>query len=78
MLMDNVRSLEIAYFDARLNGWVDKWTDQSLLPNLVRVRLTLAGSDAPLEVVERVPGGGVSKLPPANLPVNPITRPPGT
>lgn len=60
-LMDNVQSLEIAYFDARLNGWVDKWTDTSLLPNLVRVRLTPAGTEAPYEIVERVPGGGIAK-----------------
>ena len=62
-LMDNVQSLEIAYFDARLNGWVDKWVDTSVLPNLVRVRLTTAGSEAPYEIVERVPGGGIARNP---------------
>ena len=65
MLMDNVKSLEIAYFDARLNGWVDKWTDATMLPNLVRVRLAIGGDDRPMEIVERVPGGGIAK---ANLP----------
>ena len=62
MLMDNVKGLEIAYFDARLNGWVDKWTDQSMLPNLVRVRLSMLGNDQPLEIVERIPGGGLTKV----------------
>ena len=62
MLMDNVQGLEIAYFDARLNGWVDKWTDSSLLPNLVRVRLTPKGTETPYEIVERVPGGGIAKV----------------
>ncbi len=62
MLMDNVKALEIAYFDARLNGWMDKWTDASYLPNLVRVRLSVAGAVAPYEIVERVPGGGIAKV----------------
>ena len=74
LLMDKVHSLEIAYYDARLGGWVDKWTDQSILPTLVRLRLTLAGEDEPLEIVERIPGGGVSRLPPTSLPPNPIGR----
>ncbi len=64
LLMDNVKGLEIAYFDARLNGWVDKWTDQSILPNLVRVRLSILGESAPYEIVERVPGGGLAKVNP--------------
>ena len=62
-LMDNVSGLEIAYFDARLNGWVDKWTDQTALPNLVRLRVSLVGDSAPYEIVERVPGGGLSRNP---------------
>ena len=66
-LMDNVKGLEIAYFDARLNGWVDKWTDQALLPNLVRVRLSVLGTENPYEIIERVPGGGIAKVIPANL-----------
>ena len=67
MLMDHVQSLEIAYFDSRLNGWVDKWTDQSQLPNLVRLRLTMVGDGVPLEIVERVPGGGISRLSPGGV-----------
>ena len=66
-LMDNVSSLEVAYFDSRLNGWVDKWTDQSNLPNLVRVRVTLAGNSTPYEMVERVPGGGLAKVIPTSI-----------
>ena len=66
-LMDNVKGLEIAYFDSRLNGWVDKWTDQTILPNLVRVRLSVLGTDDPYEIIERVPGGGIAKVLPANL-----------
>ena len=61
-LMDGVRAVEIAYFDARLNGWVDKWTDQKVLPNLVRLRLTTGDHPEPYEIVTRVPGGGLQHL----------------
>ncbi len=66
-LMDNISALEIAYFDSRLNGWQDKWTDQSSLPNLVRVRVSLAGNSQPYEIVQRVPGGGLTKVIPMTL-----------
>ncbi len=71
-LMDNVKGLEISYFDARLNGWVDKWTDTSTLPNLVRVRLALGEGRAPYEIVERVPGGTANAkvVPQVALPTN--------
>ncbi len=75
-LMDNVSALEIAYFDSRLNGWQDKWTDQANLPNLVRMRVSLVGNSQPYEIVERVPGGGVAKVIPTSvLPggFNPVT-----
>lgn len=64
-LMDGVSAIEMAYFDSRLNGWVDRWTDSGALPNLVRVRLTLGSNGVPpYEIVLRVPGGGIKALPP--------------
>ena len=36
-LLDDVRSLQIRYFDPRLNAWVERWTDTSRLPRLVRL-----------------------------------------
>ena len=36
-LLDDVRSLQIRYFDPRLNAWVERWTDTSTLPRLVEV-----------------------------------------
>jgi prepilin-type N-terminal cleavage/methylation domain-containing protein len=36
-LIENVESLQIRYFDARLNTWVDRWTDIVVLPELVKV-----------------------------------------
>ncbi len=66
-LLDNVSALEIAYFDSRLNGWQDKWTDQTNLPNLIRVRVSLAGNSQPYEIVQRVPSGGLAKVIPTSV-----------
>ena len=63
-LLPGVQQLEIAYFDARLNSWVDRWVDSVMLPNLVRLRLTFAPGQPPYEIVERVPNGGLTRLPP--------------
>ena len=78
-LMDNVNALEVTYFDARLNGWVDRWTDPKALPNLVRVRLGTTDRAEPYEIVERVPGGGVQRvaLPPVTAGFNPALQPNG-
>ena len=65
-LLDDVRALEIDYFDPRLNTWVDKWNDPTMTPSLVRVCLAMEGGGAPYEFIERVPGGGVPRMP-ANL-----------
>jgi type II secretory pathway pseudopilin PulG len=36
-LLDDVRSLQIRYFDPRLNAWVERWTDPGILPKLVKL-----------------------------------------
>ena len=74
-LLDDVRALEIGYYDARLNGWVDKWTDPQALPNLVRLRVTTASRTEPYEMVLRVPGGGLTRV--DALPNIPGILPPG-
>jgi len=43
-LIENVRSFQVRYFDARLNVWVERWTDSGTLPRLVK--LTVGRSDA--------------------------------
>src|ERR1700731_887668 len=43
-LIANVRSLQVSYFDARLNVWVERWTDAGTLPRLVK--LTVGRTDA--------------------------------
>ncbi len=50
-LIENLQSMEIRYFDPRLNAWVDRWTDRGTLPHLVRVTLLRAGATVPWEAV---------------------------
>jgi type II secretory pathway pseudopilin PulG len=46
-LLTNLTSMEIRYFDPRLNSWVDRWTDRGTLPHLVRLTITRVGSTVP-------------------------------
>ena len=81
-LLGGVRSLEISYYDPRLNSWQDQWNDDTLIPSLVRVRLALENSGAPYEFIEQVPGGGLRRglpntlsvpgYPPGGAPNNPL------
>lgn len=50
-LLSNLKSIEIRYFDPRLNAWVDRWTDRGTLPHLVRLTIERAGSSIPWEAV---------------------------
>jgi len=50
-LLGNVGSLEIRYFDPRLNVWVEKWTDTVTLPRLVKVTVGRADSPVPWEAI---------------------------
>jgi prepilin-type N-terminal cleavage/methylation domain-containing protein len=50
-LLTGVNSMEIRYFDPRLNAWVDRWTDRGTLPHLVRLTIGRAGSAVPWETV---------------------------
>lgn len=36
-LLDKVTSLQVRYFDVRLNAWVERWTDTVTLPKLIKV-----------------------------------------
>ncbi|HEY2711707.1 MAG TPA: prepilin-type N-terminal cleavage/methylation domain-containing protein [Chthoniobacterales bacterium] len=46
-LLSNITSLEIRYFDPRLNAWVDRWTDRGTLPHLVRLTIERVGARVP-------------------------------
>ena len=50
-LLDDVRSLEIRYFDPRLNTWIDRWTDTATLPRLVKLAIGRTDLSVPWEVV---------------------------
>ncbi len=50
-LLDDVRSLQIRYFDSRLNAWVEKWSDTSTMPRLVRLVIGRPDRSTPWEAV---------------------------
>ena len=50
-LLDDVRSLQIRYFDSRLNAWVEKWTDTSTMPKLIRVVIGRPDRSVPWEAI---------------------------
>jgi prepilin-type N-terminal cleavage/methylation domain-containing protein len=50
-VLDDVKSLEIRYFDPRVNVWVDKWTDTVVLPRLIRLVLGRPDRRAPVEAI---------------------------
>ena len=50
-LIQNVSSLKVRYFDARLNVWVERWTDVGTLPQLVKVTVGRSDAAAPWETI---------------------------
>ena len=50
-LIEDVRSLQVRYFDARLNVWVERWTDTGTLPRLVKVTINRSDAAAPWEAI---------------------------
>lgn len=50
-LIENIDSMQIRYFDPRLNGWVERWLEGGRLPRLVKLTITPADGTAPWEIV---------------------------
>ena len=50
-LIEGVNSLQIRYFDPRLNVWLDKWTDTVTLPRLVKVIVGRTDASVPWEAI---------------------------
>ena len=50
-LIEDVRSLQVRYFDARLNAWVERWTDTGTLPRLVKVTVNRSDAAPPWEAI---------------------------
>ena len=54
-LMQNVKALEIRYYDRRLNAWLEKWTDQATRPKLVRMRIWRVNDEEAYEKIFSLP-----------------------
>jgi prepilin-type N-terminal cleavage/methylation domain-containing protein len=54
-LLSNLASMEISYYDARINSWVSDWNDAATLPDLVRFRFQFANGAPDYETVIRLP-----------------------
>jgi hypothetical protein len=50
-LLENVRGLQVRFFDARLNVWVTRWTDTVTLPRLVKVTIDRNDAAVPWEAI---------------------------
>lgn len=50
-LLQHVQSLQLRYFDPRLNTWVDAWTDTVTLPRLVKVAIGRTNNSVPWEAI---------------------------
>ena len=50
-LIDDVNSLQIRYFDSRLNTWVQRWVDTVTLPRLVKIVIGRSDAPVPIEIV---------------------------
>jgi prepilin-type N-terminal cleavage/methylation domain-containing protein len=50
-LVTDVRSLEIRYFDPRVNVWVPRWSDTVTLPRLVKVVIERNDAAVPWEAI---------------------------
>jgi prepilin-type N-terminal cleavage/methylation domain-containing protein len=50
-LLENVRGLQIRFFDPRLNVWVTRWSDTVTLPRLVKVTIERNDAVVPWEAI---------------------------
>lgn len=50
-LLSDVVSMQIKYFDPRMNTWLDKWADNMTLPRLVKFSIERAGNPVPWTAV---------------------------
>jgi hypothetical protein len=50
-LIKNVNSLQVSYFNPNLNTWIDRWSNTSQLPWLVKVTVARGDSPVPWEAI---------------------------
>lgn len=54
-LLGGAKEFEVRYFDGRSREWVEKWTDVTVRPTVVSVKLWIDGDTDPYETVVTVP-----------------------
>lgn len=77
-LLDDVQSVQIRYFDPRVNVWLERWTDTITLPPLVKLVIGLERGEREAVIALRrtpLPITPTLQLPPAQQPGQPL--PPG-
>jgi prepilin-type N-terminal cleavage/methylation domain-containing protein len=50
-LIEDVGSVQIRYFDPRINGWVQRWTETGRLPRLVKIVIGRNDAAVPWEMI---------------------------
>ena len=75
-LLDDVRSLQIRYFDPRLNAWVERWTDSVTLPRLVSVVIGRPPRE-PREAIIALGRTPLPLMPPPTMQQTPPLQQPG-
>ena len=50
-VLENVKSLEVRYYDPRLPAWVEKWTDTNVMPRLIKLVIGRPDREQPLETI---------------------------
>lgn len=63
-LFAGVAGFEVRYFDGRTQEWLEKWTDLTTRPNVVKIRLWLEGGAEPHELVLPIPYASANALMP--------------
>jgi prepilin-type N-terminal cleavage/methylation domain-containing protein len=51
LLIKDVRSMQIRYFDPRINAWLTRWTDTITLPRLVKIVIQRNDASVPWEAI---------------------------
>ncbi len=68
-LFSGVAGFEVRYYDGRTQEWVEKWTDLTARPSVIRVRLWMEGEAEPHEMVFPIPYAAANfQMPDFNTP----------
>lgn len=59
-LVPETAAMEIRYFHPQLHAWVERWTEQTIRPSLIRFRIWKTVDSIPVEAIIAVPSSNVS------------------